>query len=133
MEHPSVTWNFNFHSNLTDTEIDELSMLLSSSIPVYLSTSFPDERNWLSNSTGDVFNLFFSLSSLLTRSSHFFPLAKFIKNAKAPPNFNINGMLQLRRLGKAFCPDQFVMCLDCNESMYRLILHYSIYLCNSIQ
>ena len=72
------SWNFNFHRNLTDSEIEELERLMHSLDCMNLSTSASDARSWSLLSSG-MFTVksFFTALSQMSDSSPLIPY-KFV-------------------------------------------------------
>ena len=111
------SWNFNFRSNLSDFEIEDLESLMWSFDWLHLSPSVLDARSWYLSSSG-LFTVksFFLPLSHLSNLSPVFP-TNFVWNSQvsfkvksfvwlvAHKKVNTNDLLQLRRPYKALNPD----------------------------
>ncbi|RVW91953.1 hypothetical protein CK203_030106 [Vitis vinifera] len=76
--------NFNFHRDLSDTEIDDLEGLMRSLDCLHLSPSVSDARSWsLSSSRLFTVKYFFLALSQFFSSSPVFPI-KFVWNSQVP-------------------------------------------------
>ena len=130
-----LSWNFNFHHNLTDSEIDLLQRLMSSLSYVFFSPSSSDSRTW-SLSSSRLFSVksFFLELSKVSNPILFFP-AKFLWSSKVPSKVkilawlvaygkvNTNNKLQLRRPYKSLCPQWCILCKGNGELIDHLFLH----------
>ncbi|KAJ9676364.1 hypothetical protein PVL29_025068 [Vitis rotundifolia] len=130
-----LSWNFNFHCNLTDLEIDLLQRLMFSLSSVLLSPSLAYSRVWSLSSSG-LFSVrsFFLALSKVSNPILFLP-AKFLWSSKAPSKVkalawlvahgkvNTNDKLQLRRPYKSLCPQWCILCKGNGESIDHLFLH----------
>ena len=78
------SWNFNFHRNLSDSEIEDLECLMRSLDCMHLSTSDSDARSWSLSSSG-LFTVksFFIALSQVPDLSPFSPI-KFVWNSQVP-------------------------------------------------
>ena len=78
------SWNFNFRSNLLDSEIKDLESLMRSLNGLHLSPSVSDARSWPLSSLGffSVKSFFLTLSQF-SGSSPVFP-SKFVWNSQVP-------------------------------------------------
>ena len=132
------SWNFNFRSNLSDSEIKDLESLMRSLNGLHLSPSVSDARSWPLSYLG-----FFSVKSFFLTLSQFsgspqvFP-SKFIWKSQvsfkvksfvwlvAHKKVNTNDILQLRRPYKALSPDICILYMKHGESAYHLFLHCSV-------
>ncbi|CBI18251.3 unnamed protein product, partial [Vitis vinifera] len=79
-----LSWNFNFRSNLSDFEIEDLEGLMRSLDCLHLSSSVSDARSWYLSSSGlfTVKSFFLALSQCSGSSPIF--LTKFIWNSQVP-------------------------------------------------
>ena len=81
--HP-FSWNFNFHRNLSNSEIEDLEGLMRSLDGLHLSPSVLDARSWSLSSSG-LFSVksFFLTLSQFSGSPPVFP-SKFVWNSQVP-------------------------------------------------
>ena len=117
------SWNFNFHCNLSDSEIEDLGCLMQSLDCAHLSTSASDARSWSLSSSGlfTVKSFFIALSEMPDLSPLF--STKFVWNSQIPfkvksfvwlvahKKVNTNDLLQLRRPYKTLSPDIYKLCI----------------------
>ncbi|RVW92839.1 LINE-1 retrotransposable element ORF2 protein [Vitis vinifera] len=129
------SWNFNFHRNLSDSEIEDLESLMRSLDHIHLSPSVPDKRSW-SLSSSELFTVksFFLALSQISGLPSVFP-TKLVWNSQVPfkiksfvwlvahKKVNTNDMLQLRRPYKAISPDICMLCMKQGETVDHLFLH----------
>ena len=79
-----LSWNFNFHRNLSDFEIEDLEGLMRSLDCLHLSSSVSDARSWsLSYSKLFTVKSFFFALSQCSGSPPVFP-TKFVWNSQVP-------------------------------------------------
>ncbi|RVW60988.1 putative ribonuclease H protein [Vitis vinifera] len=80
----SLSWNFNFRRNLTNSEIDLLQRLMSSRSSVLFSPSSSDSRVWSLSSSGLFSVKFFFLALSKVSNPLLFLPAKFLWSSKVP-------------------------------------------------
>ena len=132
------SWNFNFRSNLSDFEIEDLESLMWSFDWLHLSPSVLDARSWYLSSSGlFIVKSFFLALSHLSDLSLGFP-TNFVWNSQvsfkdksfvclvAHKKVNTNDLLQLRRPYKALSPDICNLYMKHGESTNHLFLHCSL-------
>ena len=119
----SFSWNFNFHRNLSDSEIEDLESLMRSLDGLHFLPSGLDARSWSLSSSG-LFTVksFFLALSQFSGSTSVFP-TKFVWNSQVPfkvksfvwlvahKKVNTNDLLQLRRPYKTLSPDIYKLCI----------------------
>ena len=131
-----LSWNFNFHRNLTDFEIDSLERLMSSHTSVCLSPITVDSRAWSLSS----FGLFLVKSFFMTLSKSSNPIPFFLSNfvckSKAPSKVkafawlvvhekvNTNELLRMIRPYKSLSPHWCRLCKGSGELIDHLFLHF---------
>ena len=132
------SWNFNFHRNVSDYEIEDLKGLMRSLDCLHLSPSVSDAGSWsLSSSRLFTIKSFFLALSQYSGFPPVFP-TKFVWNSQVPfkvksfvwllahKKVNTNDLLQMRRPYKALSPDIYKLCMKHGESADHLFLHCSL-------
>ena len=132
------SWNFNFHRNLSDSEIEDLEGLMRSLDRLHISPSVPNVRSWSLSPSGFLtVKSFFLALSQYSDSPPVFP-TKFVWNSQVPfkvksfvwlvahKKVNTNDLLQLRRPHKALSPDICKLCMKHGETVDHLFLHCSL-------
>ena len=78
------SWNFNFHRNLSDSEIEDLEGLMRSLDGLHLSPSVSDARSWSLSSSGlFIVKSFFLVLCQVSGYTPVFP-TKFVWNSQVP-------------------------------------------------
>ena len=130
-----LSWNFNFHRNFIDIEIDFLQRLMSYLSSVYFSLSTANSRVWSLYSPSLFTVKFFFLSLSNFSNPILFLPTKFLWRLKAllkvkaltwlvaHGKVNTNDKLQLRRPYKSLCPQWCILCKGNGELIDHLFLH----------